>query len=340
MKRLYLLMLLSILALASLTGCTLSVDGKPQERASVADPTPDPTPRSTQTPSPMPSPTSTPAPTVLIEGVTYPEDLPYLDLSYAALNDPSEIAQLKYLEELVMDNSGITDASFLSGMQSLRTLSLSGNSIEDPSPLYSLTSLEQLDLDGNPISYDGLLEVKEALPECEVIGSFSISVADLENYPGISAQVKGSSIDLTSLTISNDTPFGVTVAVPLGTYFGASGSVQNMVVLNSKEMFVSPGSSATKKIDTACMNIERSIPDSTDVMSVNSLDTASRLARLVEVLDENDCYYDVSQAAVWLVTDNPGDYALLHTLYDGYSDVISDDELALAKQMVALADSR
>jgi hypothetical protein len=60
----------------------------------------------------------------------------------------------------------------------------------------------------------------------------------------------------------------------------------------------------------------------------------------MEVLSENKCSYDVAQAAVWHVTDNPGDYALLHTLTSNGQDAISQEELALAKSMVATADAR
>ncbi|MDR1638519.1 MAG: hypothetical protein LBT59_02380 [Clostridiales bacterium] len=345
MKNLYLFALIALLALAALSGCALSPEDESQFLASfAADPSPDPTQAPTNTPSPSPTPsptlTPTPIPTVLIDGAEYPEDLTVLDLSHHTLADPSGIAQLEYLTDLVLDYSGITDLGFLSEMQSVRTLSLCGNSIEDPSPLYSLTSLEYLDLDDTPLSYKELLAVKEALPECEVVGTFSISISDAKNISGITTQVNGRSIDETALTIYNDTPFAVDVTIPLGTYFGASASVQNMVVRTEEKMHVNPGSSISHRIDTACMNIEKSIPDDSDVMSVKSLDKTSRLARLVEVLSENGCSYDVAQAAIWYVTDNPGDYALLHTLSNGYSDVVNADELALAKQMVALADHR
>ena len=45
--------------------------------------------------------------------------------------------------------------------------------------------------------------------------------------------------------------------------------------------------------------------------------------------------YAVVQAAVWIVTDNPGDYTLLNTLvYSGGNSAINSDDLAIAKEII------
>lgn len=158
----------------------------------------------------------------------------------------------------------------------------------------------------------------------------------LMNSGAINLEIKGSRIESVNVTLKNNTKRTLTVAIPIGTYFApGSSSVQNMVVREPETLTVSAGSSADVKIKTACMNIRRAIPGSDNSLSAKTLEKNSKLARVVALCNERNAPYSVTQAAVWIVTDNPGDNALLNTLvYSNGGRAISADDLKEAKQIV------
>ena len=65
--------------------------------------------------------------------------------------DISPLSGLINLEDLVLENSGISDISLLTELKALQGLGLSANNIEDISPLAGLKKLQRLDLSGNNI---------------------------------------------------------------------------------------------------------------------------------------------------------------------------------------------
>jgi hypothetical protein len=83
------------------------------------------------------------------------------------------------------------------------------------------------------------------------------------------------------------------------------------------------------------MNIYRDIPTSSNGFSVSALENSSLLKRVMVLLDEKNASYAVTQAAVWIVTDNPSEYDLLNQLVDSYGNkVISASDLAKAREIV------
>ncbi|MCL2059299.1 MAG: thioester domain-containing protein, partial [Oscillospiraceae bacterium] len=142
--------------------------------------------------------------------------------------------------------------------------------------------------------------------------------------------------DFTSVTLTSKANRSLTVTIPIGTYFSpGSSSVQNMVVREPTTVTLGANSSTNVSVKTACMNIRRSIPNSNNTFSAQSLDGNAKLKRVVALCNEKKASYAVTQAAVWIVTDNPGDNSLLNTLV--YSDgrrAISSDDLAKAKEIV------
>jgi hypothetical protein len=276
------------------------------------------TPAATSKPTVTPLPTPEPIASITVYGQNYPADLSTLDLSYRDLSDISELSALPDLE----------------------TLNLSYNNISEVSALSGLTKLTSLDLRGNPLSAEQLIELRTALPECSISAVIAADIADALQEDGITVDVLGNGIDETMVEIINHTSNDYEIYVPLGTYFEANGgNVQNMVVREARTASVTAGDTYSAYIPTACMNIHRDIPYNEDGFGVAALETSSRLAKLMTVLSENDCSYYVTQAAVWIVTDNPGDYALLNTLISNGVPAIDSDELEEAKQMVALADA-
>ncbi|MCL2059296.1 MAG: hypothetical protein FWH01_09625 [Oscillospiraceae bacterium] len=152
----------------------------------------------------------------------------------------------------------------------------------------------------------------------------------------ISISVKGNSIENTSVTLDSRSKRDLTVTIPIGTYFepGNTG-VQNMVVREAKTVKLNAEGSTTFSVKTACMNIRRAIPNSTNTFTAQVLDGDSKLRRVVALCEEKRATYAVTQAAVWIVTDNPGNNSLLSTLvYSGGRRAISSDDLAKAKEIV------
>ena len=157
---------------------------------------------------------------------------------------------------------------------------------------------------------------------------------NLINSGMISTGISGAGIDYTRVSITNYSNHYINVTIPLGTYFAAfGGNVQNMVVRSPERKFLYPNDTAIINVATACMNIHRDIPHGEDGFSVERLG-GSKLERVMKLLNERNASYAVTQAAVWLVTDNPGDYALTNTLRRGFSNVISYDDLEEAKIIV------
>ncbi|MDR1688760.1 MAG: hypothetical protein LBS21_09160 [Clostridiales bacterium] len=160
---------------------------------------------------------------------------------------------------------------------------------------------------------------------------------ELLNAGKITATVTGGGIENSTVSITSNVKHEVNTVIPLGTYF-ASGSVQNMVVRSEKPVYLRASGSATVTVPSACMNISRSIPYSDDSLSVRKL-TNARLERVIRECSERGASYEVTQAATWIVTDNPSEYDLLHTLVYTYSNgirsqAIDEDDLAKARQIV------
>ena len=162
---------------------------------------------------------------------------------------------------------------------------------------------------------------------------------DLIKSGMISVKISGNSIDYTSVIISNNSKRSVTVTIPIGAYFASnSSSVQNMAVRRPETVTIKSGSEKSVSIATACMNIRRAIPSDNNSFKASVITNNPKLVRVMKLLDEENASYAVAQAAVWYVTDNPGDNALLNTLvYSNGTKAISKDDLATAKDIVRRA---
>lgn len=73
------------------------------------------------------------------------------------------------LRELKLGSNRITDATPLMYLGRLESLDISGNNISQLSPIKTLSSLTWLNLRGNPITEEQVQELREALPNCEII---------------------------------------------------------------------------------------------------------------------------------------------------------------------------
>ena len=129
---------------------------------------------------------------VEICGESVKEDTTELVLFGRGISDISQIPKLKMLEkldlganeieniypfqymsaplrELRIANNRISDGTALMYLTSLELLDISGNDLSSLSPLMHLTSLRWLKLSGNPLDGGQITELREALPDCEII---------------------------------------------------------------------------------------------------------------------------------------------------------------------------
>ena len=159
----------------------------------------------------------------------------------------------------------------------------------------------------------------------------------------------GDSITRSNIIIANLTKSRLEVTIPFGTYLEAVNpvippegktrkNVQNMLVREEKTFTVGPEKNGNLYINTACMNIDRDIPDDTSYFMVDGLQEDSLLIKLLKILDENESSYEVAQAAIWYVTDNPGKEVILDTLiYEDGTKAITENDYNEAIRLVELA---
>ena len=73
---------------------------------------------------------------------------------------------IRYLD---LSFNKIQDLSPLASLSALETLDLRSNSISSLGPLMRMNSLKKLDLSGNPLEPEQIAELREYLPDCEII---------------------------------------------------------------------------------------------------------------------------------------------------------------------------
>ena len=73
---------------------------------------------------------------------------------------------IRYLD---LSFNKIQDLSPLASLSALETLDLRSNSISSLGPLMRMNSLKKLDLSGNPLEPEQIVELREYLPDCEII---------------------------------------------------------------------------------------------------------------------------------------------------------------------------
>jgi len=149
----------------------------------------------------------------------------------------------------------------------------------------------------------------------------------------ISAAISGRNITQSRVIIQNRTDAKLEVTIPFGTYFTAnSGNVQNMLVREEVVLSINAGRRRSIYINTACMNMYKDIPDSTVYFTVNMLQEDSLLIKLLKTLEKNNSSFEVAQAAIYHIMDNPGKTAILESL------AYEDEETGEREWAISLQD--
>jgi len=199
-------------------------------------------------------------------------------------------------------------------------------------------------------NFPGHKDINKALKLRE---NFTGDIYSMIEKEQIVARVAGDSITRCRITVENHTESRLEITIPLGVYLTAysinsdverlGGSTQNMLVTKEMKFKINPGKYASKYIDTACMNIYKDVPGDTVYFNINMLEEDSQLFKLLKVIEENESSYEVTQAAVWYITDNPGKDVILAALE--YEDengeraqAISEEDYIEALRLVELSE--
>ena len=143
-------------------------------------------------------------------------------------------------------------------------------------------------------------------------------------YVRFSAQ--GGSIQSSYINIENLTDMTLNLIIPAGTYLNAKSSgYQNMVLTNPYDIELNAKETYSSSVNTACMNMYRSIPHDGNSFGIAQHLDSHLLTKVIKVLNEEGIKkYSVIQAAVWIVTDN-ANYDSMGTLHSNYGRVIDDE---------------
>lgn len=160
------------------------------------------------------------------------------------------------------------------------------------------------------------------------------TIVDLIDDSYVDVVATGSTIQDVHLEITNLMDHPVTVHIPLGTVFLSGGaSVQDMVGTNPASIYLDAHETESITLDTACLNLRREVPDSSNQFTVQA-SGEDELEQLLQLLEHEDVPYDVRQAAIWIVTDD-ADYDDLGMLVTSFSTrAIHEEEAARAMQLV------
>ncbi len=137
-------------------------------------------------------------------------------------------------------------------------------------------------------------------------------LVDLVEQGKVEARSTGSGIDSVSLEVRRLVGHEVVVIVLAGTFFTSGGSAQDMVAIGDEVVYLADDSWHSATLPAACANLELDVPDSDVTFGIQRSAQHEELEMLMPVLSAAGAAYDVSQAAVWIVTDN-ADYGDLGT---------------------------
>jgi len=187
------------------------------------------------------------------------------------------------------------------------------------------------------LNFPGHKDIEQAY---ELREEFVGDIFSLIARNAIEVTVKGDSIIRCRIIIKNLTDSSLIIIVPFGTYLAAnSGYIQNMLIREEKNFSIDANQSGAAYIDAACLNIYKNVPDNTIKFSIDRLDEDSPLINLLKILKENNSSYEIAQAAIWHMTDNPGKDRILNSLtYQDNTYAITEEDYAEALRLVDIVN--
>jgi len=135
----------------------------------------------------------------------------------------------------------------------------------------------------------------------------------------VKAEITGSGITTVSVKVTRTKASKpLRVRVPLGTLFVAgSGDAQNMVGTAAEVVDLTTATATEISVSAACANLHLDVPDSDVNFSVEEGPAQEDLKKVLPLLRTASASDEVTQAAVWMVSDD-ADYDDLGTLVISY----------------------
>jgi len=145
----------------------------------------------------------------------------------------------------------------------------------------------------------------------------------------------GKNIESSNIEIKNVSELNLNLTIPLGTYLGAnSNSYQNMILTKAQNIVLDAENTVKSTVSTACMNMYRSIPKSSNDFGITQLPDNDLRTKVIKELNRGNYSFRIIQAAIWIVTDNAS-YEAMGTLKnnDG-TRVINNQDYTAASAIV------
>ena len=174
--------------------------------------------------------------------------------------------------------------------------------------------------------------------EIFTVQSMKISLMEAIKNKYVHFSAHGSGIESSHIKVENVTDMKLHLIISAGTFLSAhSSSYQSMVLTSPKDIVLDSGKIYEGNVNTACMNISRSIPDSNVTFGLSQRSENHLLTKVIRLLNEGSYTYSVKQAAVWIVTDGADyvDMGILHNQF--YQRIIDLEDYEKAVSIVSEA---
>lgn len=148
-----------------------------------------------------------------------------------------------------------------------------------------------------------------------------LSLPDALEQGKVNAEISGSGLSSVGLTIRRVGKEGISVLIPVGTFFVNTGAAQNMVSTTAEVIDLTSEDTTTVPIAAACANFHRAEPDYSSSFTIRGTSGNRELDRLMQVIAGRHPSEVVSQVAVWVVTDNPSREELDSTYQSSFSSL-------------------
>ncbi|MFA5865995.1 MAG: DUF4384 domain-containing protein [Phycisphaerae bacterium] len=119
----------------------------------------------------------------------------------------------------------------------------------------------------------------------------------------VEVRSSGSGLSCVQIGVNRLSKEGFRLVIPAGTYFVNQGHGQNMIAVAPVNVDLTAGKKATVSVKAVCANFDREQPDAGSSFNAEEL-TDPCLHRLLKVIDKRNPPHQVTQVAVWVLTNN------------------------------------
>jgi hypothetical protein len=171
--------------------------------------------------------------------------------------------------------------------------------------------------------------------------TMQISLLEAVSKELVRFSAHGNNIESSTIRIENVSDMKLHLIIPAGTYLSAnSNSYQNMILTSPRDIVVDAGRTYSGRVNTACMNMYRDIPGSSNTFGIAQHADNHLLTKVIKRLNEGNYKFSIIQAAVWIVTDNASSSGVSILQNQNRQRIISSDDYQQALSIVNEARGR